>query len=793
MFKSFRTLSGVALVAAVASSGVFAAQLEEIIVTSTKTEQTLQSIPIAVSVVNAQQLEDANVKDLMDLKHVVPSLDTRTNQISAASSVYIRGFGGGGNDIGIEPAVAIVVDGVYRTRIAGALDDLPVVERIEVLRGPQSTLFGKSASAGVVSIVTKEPSHDALTKISVGTGNYSLKTANIYSTFSATDDLAIALSGSITERDGFFENQTPGVPGQINNKDRSSLRADFLYTPSEDLSIRVIADGSDADEACCGVVNTYRMDAGAYRVVAALGGSIPNAANDPKAAWAGKTYYSFLPSNSNESKGLSVTVEKDMGWGTLTSMTAYREMEYSSNQDVDFDSAPITQSGIDSLALDSVQQELRLSFTTGNVDWNVGAFYSDEDFEGRSELKLGSVFRNYMDAQASAITGAPAFGPSSTFASLEAGLAPYGFLGTNPETGEAYTQFYAGGQGVVDTGEQSVQSLSLFAQADIMLTDQLSLLVGVSRLQDDKEVSLSQAHNVPFSAIPAVYVGAASALQYLKPQAGYTNQTSEDTNTDYTAKLSYAYTEDMTFYGGVATGFKPKSWDVNRDVLPNNLYAEPEESTVYEIGAKIKLSNGYINIAYFDQEVKNFQTRTFVGGGYAFSNAPIQTSNGFEFDTAFALSENVFVTFGGIIHDPMYGDNHFVGALDLSNTRPSRVSKQRFTGSVSYAFSALGFENMLSLTGLSESDYYTLENPTHRAVLATNGFDTSSKDVVNMNLTMTKGSSTVTFWASNLFEEEWMETTFISPASDAAGAAAAIFSGYPSAPRTFGVTYSLEL
>ena len=325
---------------------------------------------------------------------------------------------------------------------------------------------------------------------------------------------------------------------------------------------------------------------------------------------------------------------------------------------------------------------------------------------------------------------------------------------------------------------------------------------------------------MPFSTIPGAYLGPAAKLQYLKPSLAYPNPgnngKSNDTNTDYTAKLTYEYSDSVTVYGGVSTGFKSSSWDLSRDSNPSlaeiaangfsatnnplnlNLaidglrYTKPEESTVYELGAKIQFANGYLNLTYFDQEVKNFQTSTFVGGGYAFSNAPLQTSNGFEFESLFALSENLTIGLGGIIHDPKYGDGHIVEDVDLSNTRPSRVSEQRFTASVNYAFSALGFDNMLSITGLSESEYYTLENPNHREVISANGMDVSSKDVVNLNLSMSKGAGTLTVWANNVFDEKWMETTFISPGSDAAGAAAAIFSGYPSAPRTAGVTFSLD-
>jgi outer membrane receptor protein involved in Fe transport len=815
LIHSKRLRLAVAIAGAMSAGIAQTAEIDEILVTATKSEKTLQEVPVAVSVVSAASIEAGNVTDLMDLKQLVPSFDTRQNQTTINSSVYIRGFGGGGSSVGIEPAVAIVVDGVYRTRIPGALDDLPAVEQIEILRGPQSTLFGKSASAGVVSIKTKEPSQETQGSASMSMGNYNSRNAKFYLTTGVSENLALAVSGSKNSRDGFFQNQVAGAMGDVADRDRYSVRADFLYTPSDNLSMRLIADRSSADEVCCGVVNAYRLDQGSYMVVAAAGGTIPNAATDPDAAHAGKTYFNFRPSNENVNEGISLTMEKDLGWGALTGMIANRTMEYSTLQDVDFDSAPLTSSGRDAMSIDSDQVELRLAFSTGNIDWTTGLFYSDEDISGTSEIRFGSAFRGYMDAQATMLTGQP-----GTFDTLENPLVAGTFMGTNPDTGEAYTQFYAPGQGVVDSAEQSNQSLSIFAQADIQLSDQLSLLLGVSRLDDDKEVSFSQVHNVPFSAIPAAALGAASALQYLKPSLEYPNAgnngKSNDSNTDYTAKLTYEYSDSVSIYGGVSTGFKSSSWDLSRDSNPStaeiaangfsaannplnlNLaidglrYTKPEESTVYELGTKIQFANGFLNITYFDQEVENFQTSTFVGGGYAFSNAPLQTSDGFEFESLFALSENLTVSLGGIVHDPKYGDGHLVADVDLSNTRPSRVSKQRYTASVNYAFDALGFDNMLSVTALSESEYFTLENPNHRAVISANGMDVSSKDVVNLNLSMSKGAGTLTFWANNVFDEEWMETTFISPGSDAAGAAAAIFSGYPSAPRTTGVTFSID-
>ena len=134
--------------------------VDEVIVTATKTERTLQEVPVAVSVVTAETIEKANVMDMFDLKSVVPSLDARQYQSTINATFFIRGFGNGSNNPGIEPSVAVFVDGVYRSKTQSQITDLPMVERIEVLRGPQSTLFGKNASAGVINFVTKKPAFE---------------------------------------------------------------------------------------------------------------------------------------------------------------------------------------------------------------------------------------------------------------------------------------------------------------------------------------------------------------------------------------------------------------------------------------------------------------------------------------------------------------------------------------------------------------------------------------------------------------------------------------------------------
>ena len=809
------------------------AQLEEIIVTATKSEKTLQEVPVAVSVIGADEIVTGTIDEFMDLKQLDASLDTRTNQTSANSTVYIRGFGGGGQVPGTDPGVAIMVDGVYRSRITGALDDLPMVEQIEILRGPQNTLFGKSASAGAINIKTRKPSPERSTQISLTTGNYGRIGGKFYATGALTENISASVSGSSLKRDGFYENAFPTAPGDVNDRDRSSARLDIAYDPTNDLSIRFIYDSSESNEACCSVANAYRDDNGAYQAFLAAGSTIPNFGSNPDAPWAGKTYYNFLPSNSNSNEGASLHIDKKVDWGTISTMTAYRTNEYSTDQDVDFDTVSFTNSGTDMLEVDSFQQEIRLTVDSENIDWTAGLFYSNESMTGKGHLTFGPAAYPYFAASyfglavsnfmqlgmdpATAQATAVGAGLNDIFALL---AGPFGAF-VDPQ-GKGYTSFFEPGQGVFDTATQAEESLSLFLQADAQLTDNLSLLLGVSHLRSDKDASLSQIHDIPYSKIPAAVLDSAapsaSALQYLTPQIGFPNAGEdgqlEDQNTDYTIKLSYEISDSLSVYGGVATGYKTSSFDLVRDVKPSlaeisalgytalnnpfNLdlsidgqrYALPEETTVYEIGAKIQFENGYVNLTYFDQETENFQVRTFVGGGYQFSNAPLQYSKGLEFDSAFALSENLAITLSGIVHDPLYGEGHFVDGIDLSGTKPSRVAEQRFTGSLVYKFEIGGFENAVRISALSESDYYTLENPQHRAILSRNGAGEASKNVIDTSLEMKRGAGSVTFWAKNILEEEWIETAFINPGTDAGGDEAAIYSMYHSNPRTVGATLS---
>ena len=172
---------------------------DDIIVTATKREQTLQDVPVSVSVTSQQTIERAQIRDLVDLQSVVPSLKVAQFNSVGETNFIIRGFGiGNGNgNVGIEGSVGVFIDGVYRSRSAASLNDLPEVERIEVLRGPQSTLFGKNVSAGAINIVTRLPQFDPEGRVDLTIGNYGQLLAKATVTGPITDTIAVRLSGNV--------------------------------------------------------------------------------------------------------------------------------------------------------------------------------------------------------------------------------------------------------------------------------------------------------------------------------------------------------------------------------------------------------------------------------------------------------------------------------------------------------------------------------------------------------------------------------------------------------------------
>lgn len=599
-----------------------AKRLNTVTITATKREQTLQDVPVAVSVIDESVIEKAEILDLNDLQSVVPSLGFRTFQNSANANFTIRGFGNGANNIGIEPSVGIFIDGVYRSRAAASIGDLPNIERVEVLRGPQSTLFGKNASAGVVSVVTSKPQYELGGNVEASVGNFNLRRAKGYLTGGITDNLAFSIGGSINQRDGVADNLVDGA--ELNNRDRWNIRGELLLEPTDRQEWRLIVDADEIDEVCC--IASNLVEGPTANIIRLIGGNVDNATPFERGIFVNGT-----PNNTLENTGISLQGDIEFDGFTITTITAYRETDVVNNYDIDFTSANLAALD-EAQQLETFSQELRVTSSgEGAFDWMVGAYYFDESAAVQNELLYGSDFRNFIDLGAAFAGAAPADIPgiigafqagtlASPLGTLEAGLGiPTGTLA-------------GAGQGNIERFTQDDEAISIFGTLDWYLSDRLTATVGLNYTETEKDATLNiqsldvlssldltqigyalvvdgilGANGVDTSDPAAIgaFIGANQAayagiqqqalavasnydpttpaatqnpliglqpLQFQPPFVNFPNAVEDGTITaddlTYSIRLAYDLNENINLYGSYATGFKSNSFNISRDSRP---------------------------------------------------------------------------------------------------------------------------------------------------------------------------------------------------------------------------------
>ena len=763
-------------------SGVAQAQIDEIIVTANKREQTLQDIPVSVTVTTGDTISKAAIQDIIDLQSVVPTLRVSQLQSSTNTSFAIRGFGNGSNNEGIEPSVGVFIDGVYRSRAGSSISDLPRLERVEVLSGPQSILFGKNASAGVISIVTPKPSGETGGYIEASLGNMGYKNTKALFESAISEDLSFDVSGNMTQRDGYFTNVAGGAA--MNERERWGVRGQVSWTPADSTEVRIIADYDEIDEVCCGVSNLINGPTGG--VIGALGGALV-----PEQPFAYRIATDIDPFNEVENGGISAQIDVDYESFVLTSITSQRFSDTLEALDIDFTSAPLTQTSPNDLNVDTFSQEIRLTSTgDGDLSWMLGAFYFDEEVKYDSEVIWGPQARNYFDALVAGL-GAP-----GALGAVEAGIGlPAG-------------TFFANGTGAQDSFSQEDQSTSIFGQFDLQLNEQLTLTAGFNYTQAEKEVTVSQVNTNVFAAVPAAFVGGLSVLQgTLPPVVNLPNaiedNTSDDSDTTYTLRLAYDLNDNINIYGSYATGFKASSWNLSRDSGPNaadlaalvaaglttnapNLsagsrFADPEESEVYELGLKAVFERGSFNMALFDQTIKGFQSSIFNGTGFELRNAGMQSTKGVEFDLVYYPVESLRLGFAGTLLDPLYDE--FVGGgfdgADLSGTKPAGIHEVSLSLSALYDF-RLGNNDAYARADYQYADEVIIVDNIPPAVAAI-----ATREIGSLNMSAgmnTQSGLNLSIWARNVTNDEYMTSGFPTPAQ------AGSFSIYPNQPRTFGIT-----
>jgi len=772
-----------------------------IVVTALKREQTLQDTPVAVSVTTAEAIERAQIRDLKDLQSLVPSLRVTQSQSQYATTYNIRGFGTSGNNVGLEPSVAVFVDGVYRSRAFAQVGDFPDLQRVEVLRGPQSSLFGKNASAGVISIVTRKPSFNFGGNVEASYGNYDAMVVKGYVTGPIGETLAASLAGGYNRRDGFTRDLATG--SQVDDRNRWFLRGQLLFEPTSNLTIRLIGDYDKIDEVCCSAFNLRAARPGPTSVIEALGGRVNNSAT----MFDNVVYNSVDPTSQIRNWGISGQIDYELGPLTLTSITALRDSMSRAEQDTDFTSADLAR-GANVGAVDqrTFTQELRIGTDLeGPFNFLLGAYYFNETLESRDQIVYGRDFRNYVNALIQAQSGG-----LLSVAALEAlTSAPSG-------------TYFAQGQGLFNVFEQDNEAWSAFGSVDIALADRLTVTLGGSYTHDAKDVTSTSVSTDRFSAITLPTSGPLASLRSLQflppflniPNAVESGQT-RDGDWSWTARLALEATDTVNLYAAWSTGFKASSFNLSRDsrplasdiaairtagFAPANLtsgsrFARPENSELFEVGLKGNWGLASANLTVFKQSIDDFQTNLFTGTGFALGNADKQSTFGIEFDGRVNPTDALTLTMAMTYLDPKY-DSYVASPFgDVSGTRIVTIPQLSATWGFSYDQELASGDSVIL-----RADYH-YESPV-QVLEGLPGFITRSGSTVNyqtgidaarpfrrevndVNASLTYAMANgldLTVWGRNLLNDRDVTGIFDSVAQSGS------ISGYLNQPRTYGVS-----
>ena len=598
-----------------------------IIVTATRRASPLSDVPIAVSAVTAQAMQNSGATDIRALNQLAPSLLLSSTGTEANASARIRGIGTVGDNPGLESSVAVFIDGVYRSRTGAGLNELGEIERVEVLRGPQGTLFGRNASAGLINIISKAPEFKLAGKAEITYGNYDYWRLAGRITGPVSDQLALSLDGVWSKRDGFYDlvNASGAKVGETNDRDRYFLRGQALFEPNDALSIRLIGDYTHRDESCCGAAYIETRErrpvaGGGYstapfnRIAAILAGQGSTFPVDPYDRdlhiTAGRDYVSKL-----KDWGISGEINYDLGGAKLTSITAYRNYKSQDYGDYDY-------SGADLLYRDpntyrqfrTFTQEVRAQGSAfGEVlDWLVGGYYAHEKLALEDNIRFGadygrfaacrlmagaSVNSNLTAAQLGACGSGLATQAliSGTQAQLNAGLTPAvgatqaGIISTGLGNGlRALAAIPSGTGDVASLYHQKSENWALFTHNIVHITRQLDLTLGLRYTHESKRFSADfNNNNATCAALQASGLSSIATNPLLRNTSAGTlaggiltlgclgngstglnaldlNDKITDGEFSGTAVLSWKPIDELLVYGSYSKGYKAGGYNLDR-------------------------------------------------------------------------------------------------------------------------------------------------------------------------------------------------------------------------------------
>lgn len=705
--------------------------LEEIVVTATRRAQTISEVPLAISAFTGTQLQNRGISDVQDLSSVSSSLliTTGPSELSG-TEVRIRGVGTTGSNPGLEPSVGIFVDNVYRSRTGLAVGDLLDIASVEILRGPQGTLFGRNTSAGTIGIYTRKPEFEL--------GGYGEGTVENYDGYVVSggltgpivdDTLAFRVAGSYNKRDGYVSDWL--VPSrQMYDRDRATAKGQLLWRPNEDVDVRLIVDYQHKDETCCS--SNYVSLGPTAPAIEALGGIVRA---DP---FAYKAQQSFDSEDQLDEWGISVetnwAIEEDLN---LTWIGAYRDADAYTNQDPDTSNVDLVQ-GIDwSQNNHFMSQELRLNGVWGRVDWLAGAYYYTDEIDVDWQVTYGADFGTYFGM----LTGLP---PA---------LFPEG-------AGDTSRYFKQKGKG-----------WALFTHNIVELNEHYDLVLGFRWSNDQKDATAIITNDTIHCAVVPV-------IPYC-PVPDLHESRGED---EPSGTIKLVRNLDIgNVYVGYSRGYKAGGFNLDRDAAITGFEFDPETVDAYEAGLKWASPDQTleINTDIFYNEFKDYQINVFDGINFATTNAAKVNSHGVELALSWMPLVGLLID-GGVTWSNTEFDEH--AALNnegetLAGKRLPFAPEWAATGAISYEMPIGSFTGF----GVVNASYMGDQNIETSLANAAN---VDAFTVVNARLGVRTSDDKweLALWGKNIFEEEYRTIQFKSPLQEGS------WTAFRGEPRMYGAS-----
>jgi len=724
--------------AALAQQASQSPQIEEIIVTAQKRAQSLQEVPVAVSAFSGAALQDHHVSDVTDLNQLAPSLQVKTDDNAANPKIFIRGVGLNDFNPNTASAVGLYTDGVYIGSPLAQMAQFFDIDRLEVLRGPQGTLYGRNTTGGAINVITRKPTQQAQGDISVEAGRFDL--VNVEAAFGGpivSDVVAGRIAVNVIQDDGYSKNRLTGHSG--NDTDRWAARGSLSFTPSSTFDALVqlrygktsggsiwaynrslfpFTDEATGPDGLCA--------AGFYR--SGQCGDIAGYSNTSSDLYRGD--YHFEGKDEVETRGASATLTWDLGELQLVSVSGYDHADRDDREDTD--AGPNDVITATYRAKQSVfSEELRLQSASSQAQaqWVAGLYYANDDLDTNSYLDVLRVFR-------------PLFATPDN----PNGFAPEFSVGV---FGYPYTQ--------------KTESWAAFGQLDYDFTEQLTGTVGLRYSQDSKD--FSYASTAEFGEITIFTLDESKDFNSVSGKLG----------------LQYRFSDDANVYGSYSRGYKSGGFFGGQTVEPADLAPYDDEKVdAFEIGAKLQSPQRRMrsSFAAFYYDYQDLQVYTLLLRGAItvqnFTNASNARIYGAEAEFSITPLDRLDLSISGAWLDATYQDFHSVGQDYSGNDLPNSPHTS-LTAALRYEIPLLGGALALQTDATYRSKVFYDTRNVER-------LSDPSRTFVNARIGWTTADQHLEFgiWGRNLFDE-----THISDIIPIEGLGFDLFSVGP--PRTAGV------